>query len=191
MAGGAGAARAVDPPGDAIADERRGRRRRRSIDRLLRAVRLDERRRRPGRASSRRRSRRRRTGASRRRPRARRAPRPAPPSSAGPRSVRRCVEVLASRTLRRLAAEDEEDHAGTCRSRSGTRRRGRRRRARRRRCRASSAAARIASFEKKPANGGMPTSARPPIEHCDVRQRHQLAQAAHLADVLLAARARG
>ena len=43
----------------------------------------------------------------------------------------------------------------------------------------------IESFEKKPANGGMPASASEPIDRGDVRDRHVFAQPAHPAQVLL------
>ena len=44
----------------------------------------------------------------------------------------------------------------------------------------------IGSFEKKPENGGMPTSDECADQEDGVRLRHQLSEAAHLADVLLA-----
>jgi hypothetical protein len=43
----------------------------------------------------------------------------------------------------------------------------------------------IESFEKNPANGGMPHSARPADHHRDVGDRHVLAQSAHVAHVLV------
>ena len=49
--------------------------------------------------------------------------------------------------------------------------------------------ARISSFEKKPASGGKPAMAMRGDQHRHVRRRHVLAQAAHLAHVLLAAAA--
>ena len=105
---------------------------------------------------------------------------------AGTVGVVQVARFELARLRHRLAVEGAEDHPERVDARSGTRRRSRPRRAPSASRRARPVTSRISSLEKKPENGGMPDSARPPIRKQRVGERQRLAEAAHPVERLLA-----